>query len=138
MATSEQLLDKVAITELIYRYQLYIDSHDAALWATTFTEDGEYETPFGHAKGTEQLVGAINSWHTSGITKGKRHMIGPIQIDVAGDEASAYSYYWIAEAETAPGIVATGTYTDQLRKVGGEWKLARRIQTIDPSWRPSA
>lgn len=137
MSTSEELLDKVAIAELIHRYQLAIDSHDAALWASAFTDDGEYETPFGHAKGTQELIGAISSWHSSGITRGKRHMLGPIQIEVAGETATAYSYYWIAEAEQAPAIVATGTYTDALRKVGGVWKLARRVQAIDPSWKPA-
>jgi hypothetical protein len=39
--------------------------------------------------------------------------------------------------ETAPGIVATGTYTDALHKVDGVWKLARRVQAIDPSWKPA-
>ena len=60
MTTTQELLEKAAITELIHRYQLAIDSHDAVLWASTFAEDGEYETPFGHAKGTEQLIGAIS------------------------------------------------------------------------------
>jgi uncharacterized protein (TIGR02246 family) len=138
MSTIEELLDKVAITELIHRYQLAIDSHNAVQWASTFTEDGEYVTPFGHAIGTEQLIAAITSWHSSGITKGKRHMIGAILIAVTGETATAYSTYWIAEAETAPAIVATGDYTDQLRKVDGDWKLARRVQTIDPSWKPAA
>jgi ketosteroid isomerase-like protein len=137
MTTIDELLDKIAITELIHRYQLAIDSHDAALWASTFTADGEYDTPFGHAKGTEQLIGAISSWHSSGITKGKRHMLGPIQIEVTGETATAYSYYWIAEVETAPAVIATGTYTDVLRKVDGAWKLARRVQAIDPSWKPA-
>jgi ketosteroid isomerase-like protein len=137
MATTEELLDKVAITELIHHYQLAIDSHDAVLWADTFTEDGVYETPFGRAEGTAQLIGAITSWHSSGITKGKRHMLGPIQIVVTGATATAYSYYWIAEVETAPAVVATGTYTDTMRKVDGVWKIARRVQAIDASWKPT-
>lgn len=51
---------------------------------------------------TEPLISAISSWHCSGITRGKRHMLGPIQIEVTGDTATAYSYYWIAEVEMAP------------------------------------
>jgi ketosteroid isomerase-like protein len=136
MPTTDVTADKVAITELIHRYQLYIDRHDAALWASTFTEDGVYETPFGVSQGTEQLIQAINQWHSSGATLSKRHMIGPIVIDVEGDSASASSYYWVAEIEAAPQVVATGTYTDRLRKVNGEWKIAHRKQTIDPSWKP--
>lgn len=138
MSTTEDLLEKVAITEVIHRYQLAIDSHDAALWASLFTEDGEYVTPFGHAAGAEQLIAAITSWHSSGITTGKRHMLGAIQIEVAGETATAYSSYWIAEVATAPAVVATGDYTDTLRKVDGGWKLARRVQTIDPGWKPVA
>lgn len=137
MPTIDVTSDKVAITELIHRYQLYIDSHDAALWAGTFTADGIYETPFGTSQGTEQLIEAINQWHSSGVTLSKRHMIGPIVIDVDGDTATATSYYWVAEIEAAPQVVATGTYTDRLKKAHGEWKLAYRKQTIDPSYKPA-
>lgn len=134
MSMSEVASDKVAITELIHRYQLYIDSHDAELWASTFTADGVYDSPLGLAHGTAELVQAINGWHSSGATQGKRHMIGPIVIDVDGNTASATSYYWIAEVATTPGVVATGTYVDRLHKVDGAWKLAHRKQTIDPSF----
>lgn len=134
MSTSDIASDKIAITELIHRYQLYIDSHDAELWASTFTADGVYDSPMGLAHGTAELVAAINGWHSSGATAGKRHMLGLVVIDVEGDTARATSYYWIAEVVTTPGVVATGTYVDQLRKVDGVWKLAHRKQTIDPSF----
>lgn len=135
MSTSQIASDKIAITELIHRYQLYIDSHDAELWASTFTADGVYDSPMGLARGTAELKEAISGWHSSGATEGKRHMLGLVVIDVDGDTASATSYYWIAEVATTPGVVATGTYVDRLRKLDGEWKLAHRKQTIDPSFK---
>lgn len=36
---------------------------------------------------------------------------------MTGETATGYSYYWIAKVETAPMVVATGTYTDALSKV---------------------
>jgi hypothetical protein len=32
-------------------------------------------------------------------------------------------------------VYSTGTYTDHLRRDDGAWRIADRLQTIDPSWR---
>jgi uncharacterized protein (TIGR02246 family) len=128
--------DRFAITELLHRYILAIDAHDNEAFADCFTADGVYESPFGAATGREAIRGTIAQWHTSGVTHGKRHFAGPIQVQPRGDEATAFSYYWVAEALANPGVVASGTYTDVLRKVDGEWRLAQRKQTIDPSFKP--
>jgi SnoaL-like domain len=129
--------DRFAILELMHNYILSIDTHDVDEFTANFTEDGVYESPFGVAHGSASIRDTIGYWHSSGITKGKRHFIGAIRIlEVNGDTARVESNYWIAEAETIPGIVATGAYTDMLRKQDGMWKIANRKQTIDPSWKP--
>ena len=128
--------DRFAITELMHRYILSIDAHDNEAFADCFTPDGVYDSPFGVATGRDAIRGTIAQWHSGGVTHGKRHFTGPLQVQVKGNEATAFSYYWVAEALNAPGIVATGTYTDTLRKVDGVWKLAHRKQTIDASFKP--
>lgn len=70
----------------------------------------------------------------AGFTEGKRHMIGPMTIEIDEDEARAFSYWWVAETEEAPGVYSTGTYTDRLKKTDGGWKIAHRRQEIDPNW----
>ena len=62
-------------------------------------------------------------------------MIGPWRIDVQGDRATAISSYWVVNAQDGTSIVATGTYVDEITRRGGVWRLQRRVQTIDPSFK---
>lgn len=132
----QQFQDKVAIIELLHHYILSIDRHDNEQFADNFTHNGIYDSPWGIAEGREAILGNISYWHSSGITKGKRHFMGALRVtELHEDTAKAESNYWIAEAETAPGLVATGFYLDTLKKVNGEWKIAHRKQVVDPSFK---
>lgn len=136
MQTTQQFIDSVEITQLLNNYILSIDSHNNEQFADNFTTDGVYDSPWGIAEGREAIIGNISYWHSSGITKGKRHYIGALRITaLTEDTAKVESNYWIAEAETAPAIVATGYYLDTLRKENGTWKLAHRKQVVDPSFK---
>lgn len=126
--------DKFAILEVLNRYILSIDTHDDAQFADNFHDDATYVSPFGTATGRAEILATIHQWHAGGITAGKRHMIGAWQIDVDGDTATSTSSYWVVNAQDGTTIVATGGYTDQLTRRAGVWKLARRVQTIDPSF----
>lgn len=127
--------DKLEILELLNRYILSVDTHDDAQFADNFHDDAVYVSPFGTATGREQILAAIHTWHQGGITAGKRHMIGAWRIDVAGDRATSYSSYWVVNAKDSTSIVASGDYTDELIKKDGVWKLQRRVQTIDASFK---
>jgi hypothetical protein len=129
------VLDKLEILELLNRYILSIDTHDDVQFADNFHDDAVYVSPFGTATGREEILATIHQWHAGGITAGKRHMIGAWRIDLAAaDRATSSSSYWVVNAEDRTGIVASGTYTDELTKKGGVWKLQKRIQTVDPSF----
>lgn len=133
---NDQLIDRLLIRERMDSYIMSIDAHDNALFAANFTEDGVYESPFGTAKGRAAIEATIGQWHSSGITAGKRHMNGPLVIHrIEGDTARASASYWIMDAQNSPQLVASGEYTDVLRKVNGHWLLAERRQTIDPSFK---
>lgn len=127
--------DKLLILERLNRYILSIDTHDDAAFADNFHDDATYESPFGVATGRAQILATIHQWHAGGITAGKRHMIGPWQIDVDGDRATSTSSYWVVDARDSTAIVATGGYSDELVKRDGAWKLHKRVQTIDPSFK---
>lgn len=126
--------DTFEILELLNRYILSIDTHDDAQFADNFHDDGVYESPFGAASGRTQILQAIHQWHASGITDGKRHMMGTWRIDVSGDSATSTSSYWIVNAKDGTNIVASGEYHDVLARRDGRWKLQHRRQTIDPSF----
>ena len=130
------LQDRLEIGELMHNYILSIDSHIDTQFADNFTPDGLYDSPWGVAEGRDAIIGNINYWHSLGITKGKRHFIGALRItELTEDTAKVESNYWIAEAETTPGIVATGYYVDTVKKVNGVWKIAHRKQVVDPSFK---
>lgn len=130
------MTDRFQIFELMNNYILAIDSHNNEQFADNFADDGVYESPWGVAEGREAIINNISYWHSSGITRGKRHFIGAVRItELQAETAKAESNYWIAEAETTPGLVATGYYTDVLKKVNGVWKLAHRKQVVDPSFK---
>lgn len=127
--------DKLEILELLNRYILAIDTHDDAEFADNFHDDATYESPFGTASGREQILATIHQWHAGGITAGKRHMMGAWRIDVEGSTATSSSSYWVLNAKDGTTIVASGAYSDELTKKNGVWKLQKRVQTIDPSFK---
>jgi hypothetical protein len=131
-----QAQDKFEIFELMNNYTLSIDSHNNEQFADNFIKDGIYESPWGTAVGKEAIIGTIGYWHSSGVTSGKRHFIGSIQIKaLTAYTANIESSYWVAEAQNSPGIVATGFYKDIVRKEDGVWKIANRKQIVDPSFK---
>jgi ketosteroid isomerase-like protein len=127
--------DRFAILELLNRYILSIDTHDDAAFADNFHDDAVYVSPFGTASGREQILATIHQWHAGGVTAGKRHMIGAWRIDVDGSQATSTSSYWVVNAKEGTAIVASGGYSDVLTKRNGVWKLQKRVQTVDPSFR---
>ncbi len=129
------LQDKLEILELLNRYILSIDTHDSKEFADNFHDDAVYVSPFGKATGRGEILATIEQWHSGGITAGKRHMMGPWRIDVTGDKAVAVSSYWVVNALEGTTIVASGDYTDEITKRNGVWKLQKRVQTIDPSFK---
>jgi hypothetical protein len=124
--------DRLEITELLNRHQIYIDLADAERYAGLYAPDGAYESPFASATGRTDIAKMFRSLGTSGFTTNKRHFTGPGMIDVEQGRATALSYWWVADyANDHPTVFATGTYKDELRKVDGVWAIARRVQSMD-------
>ncbi len=130
----DALADRLEILELLNRHQITIDLRDVDGYADLFAPDGRFESPFGSAEGRDQLREMTLGLHEAGFTDGKRHLMGPATVEVDGDEARAFSYWWVAETKEAPGVYSTGTYADRLRRIDGRWKIAYRRQEIDPNW----
>ncbi len=125
--------DRVEILELLSRHQIAIDLQDAKAYASVYANDGHYESPFASARGTDELMAMTMRLHASGFTKGKRHFNGPVMINIDGDQATALSYWWVADYTATLAVFATGTYRDELRRIGGQWKIVHRVQTVDAS-----
>jgi ketosteroid isomerase-like protein len=137
-STSEQkssitVDDKIIIQELITKYNLAIDSKNIDEWSNTWTDDGIWTTTFGEAKGKTELKNMANQI-TEEFASGKRHVSTNIIIEGASTNnmANAKSYLTVIEAQKTPEVVATGVYSDTLKKDGsGKWKFFQRKLDID-------
>src|SRR5919112_240623 len=116
--------DKIVIQELIAKYNLAIDNKNIDEWTNTWTDDGIWTTTFGEAKGKTELKNMVNQI-TNEFAGGKRHVSTNIMIN-------AKSYLMVIEAQKTPEVVATGVYSDTLKKDGsGKWKFFQRKLDID-------
>ena len=124
--------DKIIIQELIAKHNIALDNKNIDEWTNTWTDDGVWSTPFGEAKGKTELKNMINQV-TNEFASGKRHLSTNIIIeDVQNNMASAKSYLTVIEAHNSPEVVASGTYSDIIKKNNnGEWKFFQRKLDID-------
>jgi uncharacterized protein (TIGR02246 family) len=125
--------DIAQIVDLAHAYNQAVDDHDPDGWVGCFTEDGEVISPFGNPSGRDEL----HRW-ISGIAAnltGTRHFSANEVVTVAGDRATMRSYYFVVgTTEHPPAIGATGGYDDELVRLDGGWRFARRIHTVDASF----
>ena len=126
------LEDKITIQELITKYNLAIDNKRLDEWINTWTDDGIWTTNFGEAKGKSELKNMIDQI-TNEFASGKRHFSTNIIIEETQNYmASANSYLTVIEAYKSPQVVASGTYSDILKKNNtGEWKFFQRKLDIE-------
>lgn len=124
--------DKITIQELIATYNIALDNKNIDEWTNTWTDEGKWSTIFGEAKGKTELKNMINQVMNE-FASGKRHLSTNIIIEGASNNmASAKSYLIVTEAKKTPEVVASGTYSDILKKNNsGEWKFFQRKLDID-------
>lgn len=124
--------DKLTIQELIATYNIAGDNKNIDEWTNTWTDDGTWSTTFGEAKGKPELKNMIEQV-TNEFASGKRHLSTNIIIeDAPNNMASVKSYLIVTEAKKTPEVVASGTYSDVLKKNNsGSWKFYKRKLDID-------
>lgn len=129
----QQLLDREAIRDCLYRYSRGIDRCDeealrSAYWPDATDRHGAYQ---GSAEG---FIGfALETLPKSGRMV---HNIANIIIELHGVTAAVETYYISFREEPAPegGVHETlrcGRYVDRFEKRGDEWKIAARTVTYD-------
>jgi ketosteroid isomerase-like protein len=124
--------DKINIQELIAKYNIALDNKEIDQWLNTWSDEGVWSTPFGEAKGKTELKNFINQI-TDEFAMGKRHVsTNIISENGSNNTATAQSYLTVIEAKRTPEVVATGTYTDALKKnTNGKWEFVHRRLEID-------
>ncbi|HEY1720370.1 MAG TPA: nuclear transport factor 2 family protein [Magnetospirillaceae bacterium] len=122
--------DKIAITELVARYNHAIDHQDAVTWANLFTEDGILITNDQiRAQGRTALLAYAQSAPPEG--RSRRHWTSNVLIEIDGNTATLKAYVMVfnlAEGLSAPYLMAE--YDDCLVKSDGQWRFRLRHMRV--------
>lgn len=124
--------DRLAILEVIARYNRAADERDVDATVELYTPDGVIEGDMATAPGHDGLrSGLPKLFEMEGTLK--RHISTNHIIEGDGSRATVRSMLVVLEAESSPSVGATADVADELRKADGVWKLARHHVAIDPS-----
>lgn len=125
-----RLVDQQAIAQLIAgTYPNALDKGDFDGYAALYTEDGELTLQGNTVKGRAAIRAFV-----AGLPTEPRviHPITNLSYTVNGDTATGGAYWSdIGLVNGAPGVVVAGRYEDTLRKVNGQWQIAKRGIVIE-------
>lgn len=123
--------DRLAIIDLVTRYNHAFDTLDPEGWADTFTDDGEFVGDLGNPKGRSALIDHVRRFSTEpdfAAFRNGQHWVTNYVIDVSGDEATmSANYLYLISGEDGPSIAMMGSYRDDLKRSGGAWRFVRRV-----------
>ena len=127
MTDSSYVADRIALMDVMLRYAKGVDQRDMALYASVFADDVEV-VGFGEDTfhGRDQWVGYVtDALKAYGPTQ---HMLGPQLATVNGDTAhcrtDVQALHYLA-AEPNKTLTLWATYNTDMKRIGGEWKIAR-------------
>lgn len=134
MTDLDSIIDRHAITDLIYRYCRAVDRLDHALgysvWHADGTADYGAEVYQGSGHG---FIDFVIGQH--GQTLGHSHQVTNIILELDGDRAASESYHFaalrIARGEQVFEITVRGRYIDRWSKRDGRWGIDHRITIRD-------
>lgn len=125
-------LDKIAIREVIESWAIFRDTGDFERLATCFHVDGTMMATWFHGSAAEFVERAKASWARGNMSS---HILGAIQIDIAGNRAIAQTRATIASRDTIDGVLydiaCIGRMYDFFEKRNGRWAIAERRLTYE-------
>jgi hypothetical protein len=131
--TLRHLLDRQAITDLLYRYCRSMDRMDAELGYSIWHEDAtaDYE---GYYKGTGRgFIDAACATHRRMLAHS--HQISNIIIELDGDRAGSETYVTgtlrLIKREQLRQLTMWVRYVDAWSRRNGRWGIDKRLQITD-------
>ena len=128
----QRMEDQQAIERVITDYSANLDARDYDGYVGLFTEDGVWQNGStrreGHAEIREMLSGLFGEVEEDYVNLSSFHLISNFEVDVDGDTASAKSrfVFFMRGEGGSPTPELSGQYHDELVRVDGTWKIARR------------
>jgi hypothetical protein len=138
----QQLLDRLAIRDLVENWALWRDAGDWERFATVWHEEGWMSATWFQGPARDFIRVS-----QEGFAKGVRilHFLGGTSIDLSGERAIAQTKMTISQRapvhDVLCDVVCTGRFYDFLEKRQGQWGIVRRqpiyekdrIDPVDPA-----
>jgi hypothetical protein len=128
-----ELADREAIRECLYRYSRGVDRLDADMVRSAYWPDC-VDNHMGFRGNAEEFIAW--SFPIMGTMDQTMHMIGNVLTAIDGNKADVESYFYgIHRINTAEGgksdVIGAGRYVDKFEKRGEEWRIKERIVVTD-------
>jgi uncharacterized protein (TIGR02246 family) len=126
-----RLLDRQAIEQLLAGdYPHALDTRNFDAYAALFTDDGELTLQGNTARGRAAIKDFVAALPAEPRVI---HPITNLSYEIDGDTATGGAYWQDIglAADGSPAVLIAGRYEDTLRKVGGEWRIAKRNIVIE-------
>ncbi|MET4389792.1 hypothetical protein ABIB73_005566 [Bradyrhizobium sp. F1.4.3] len=138
----QQLLDRLAIRDLVENWAIWRDAGDWERFATVWHEEGWMSATWFQGPARDFIRVS-----QEGFAKGVRilHFLGGTSIDLSGERAIAQTKMTISQRapvqDVLCDVVCTGRFYDFLEKRQGRWGIVRRqpiyekdrIDPVDPA-----
>jgi hypothetical protein len=138
----QQLLDRLAIRDLVENWAVWRDAGDWERFATVWHEEGWMSATWFQGPARDFIRVS-----QEGFAKGVRilHFLGGTSIDLSGERAIAQTKMTISQRapvhDVLCDVVCTGRFYDFLEKRQGQWGIVRRqpiyekdrIDPVDPA-----
>ena len=126
--------DELAVRNLVARVAQYADGPDVDAYVALFTSDAVWDMPGAPRRGHAEIRAGSEERRAArqiGPGSNTRHVVSTVAVQVDNDHAVANSVWqFYVDTDTTPRLQLMGTYRDELRRMGHEWKLAHRKITI--------
>jgi hypothetical protein len=127
MAPAEELIDRLAIRDLLENWAVWRDAADWERFSTVWHEGGRMMATW--FQGTaDEFIKVSRERFNRGVRI--QHILGGSSIDVEGDRAIAQTKMTISQRAKVEGVicdvVCTGRFYDFLEKRGGRWGFVLR------------
>jgi hypothetical protein len=137
-ATGSSVIDRLLITERIYRYGWSFDERNPELLGDCFTADGVWEgrimgeVSVGPFEGRSAIVHWLSDFWLQQFDQ-RRHVFTNVTVDdLTATTATAHAYLLLTRSANATMTsVTVGPYRLLMAKDAGVWRIARLIGGFD-------
>jgi len=123
--------DELAVRNLVSRVAQYADGPDVDAYIALFTRDAVWDMPGAPRHGHAEIRAGSEERRAAGQIGPGSNVVSTVAVRVDQDHAVADSVWqFYVDTSATPRLQLMGTYHDECRRVGHEWKLAHRRITI--------